>query len=124
MPPERLLKSNPWHRFTWIQAPTKKIEQLKGEDLLKLLQQFRKAWPGVTAAESMLKVYVWSWARREEVAGLKWEDLRIVGDEFHFDTVGKWGVEKWFRIPWGRSRRIAHPANRQPVRLCEAHGPN
>ena len=36
---------------------------------------------------------------REEVAALKWEDLREVGDEVHFDTVGKWGVEKWFRVP-------------------------
>ncbi len=99
MPPDRLLKSNPWHRFTWIQAPSRKIKQFKGEDLLTLLQHFRKAWPGVTAGEAMLKVYVWSWARREEVAGLKWDDLRIVEDEVHFDTVGKWEIEKWFRIP-------------------------
>ena len=97
--PERLLKSNPWKRFTWIEPPKKKIHQFDAEELLKLLQHFGKKWPGVTAAEAMLKVYVWSWARREEVAGLKWEDLRIVGDEVHFDTVGKWGVEKWFRIP-------------------------
>lgn len=97
--PERLLKSNPWHRFTWIKPPAKKIQQFKGEELLKLLQHFRKAWPGITAAEGMLKVYVWSWARREEVAALKWEDLREVGEEVHFDTVGEWGVEKWFRVP-------------------------
>ena len=97
--PEGLLKSNPWKRFTWIELPKKKSQQFKAEELLKLLQHFKKTWTGVTAAEAMLKVYVWSWARREEVAGLKWEDLRIVGDEFHFDTVGKWGVEKWFRIP-------------------------
>jgi integrase len=47
----------------------------------------------------MLKLYVWSWARREQIAGLRWSDLRIVEDEFHFDTVGKWGKEWWFRIP-------------------------
>lgn len=99
VPPERLLKSNPWQRFTWIEPPAKKIQQFKGEELLKLLQHFRKTWPGITAAEAMLKVYVWSWARREEVAALKWDDLRVVGDEIHFDTVGKWGVEKWFRVP-------------------------
>ena len=99
VPPERLLKSNPWQRFTWIVPTKKKIEQFKAEELLALLEHFRKTWPGVTAAEAMLKVYVWSWARREEVAGLKWEDLRPVGDEIHFDTVGKWGVGKWFRIP-------------------------
>ena len=97
--PERLLKSNPWKRFTWIEPPKKKILQFEAEELLKLLQYFQKKWPGVTAAEAMMKIYVWSWARREEVAALKWEDLRIVGDELHFDTVGKWGVEKWFRIP-------------------------
>jgi integrase len=99
VPPERLLKSNPWQRFTWIVPTKKKIEQFNAEELLALLEHFRKTWPGVTAAEAMLKVYVWSWARREEVAGLKWEDLRPVGDEVHFDTVGKWGVGKWFRIP-------------------------
>jgi hypothetical protein len=47
----------------------------------------------------MLKVYVWSWARREQVAGLQWTDLRVVEDEFHFDTVGKWEKEWWFRVP-------------------------
>jgi len=97
--PERLLKSNPWQRFTWIVPSKKKIEQFKADELLTLLQHFRKEWPGVTAAEAMLKVFVWSWARREEVAGLKWDDLRPVEDEVHFDTVGKRGVEKWFRIP-------------------------
>ena len=56
-------------------------------------------WPGVTAAEAMLKVYFWSWGRREQVAGLQWTDLRVVEDEFHFDTVGKRGKEWWFRIP-------------------------
>ncbi len=60
VPPERLLKSNPWQRFTWIEPPKKKIEQFKAEELLTLLQHFRKTWPGVTAAEAMLKVFVWS----------------------------------------------------------------
>jgi integrase len=99
VPPGRLLKSNPWQRFTWIEPSRRKIEQFKPDELLQLLQHFRKAWPGVTAAEAMLKVFVWSWARREEVAGLKWDDLRVIEDEVHFDTVGKWGIEKWFRIP-------------------------
>ncbi len=44
-------------------------------------------------------MFVWSWARREEVAGLKWDDLRVVEDEVHFDTVGKREKEWWFRIP-------------------------
>ena len=99
VPPERLLTSNPWQRFTWIEPPKKKIEQFQGDDLLKLLHHFRKTWPGVTAAEAMLKLYVWSWARREQIAGLRWTDLRVVEDECHFDTVGKRGKEWWFRIP-------------------------
>ena len=33
--------------------------------------------------------------------GLKWASCRIVGGEIHFETVGKWGVEKWFRFPHG-----------------------
>ena len=99
VPPERLLKSNPWQKFTWIEPTKKKIEQFNADELLKLLHHFTKEWPGVTAAEAMLKVFVWSWSRREEVAGLRWDDLRVVEDEIHFVTVGKWGVEKWFRIP-------------------------
>lgn len=93
------MRSNPWQRFTWIEPPKKKIEQFQSDDLLNLLLHFRTAWPGVTAAEAMLKVFVWSWARREQVAGLKWDDLRVVEDEYHFDTVGKRGKEWWFRIP-------------------------
>jgi hypothetical protein len=55
VPPERLLKSNPWQKFTWIEPTKKKIEQFKADELLKLLHHFRKAWPGVTAAEAMLR---------------------------------------------------------------------
>ena len=31
--------------------------------------------------------------------GVKWEDLRVVGSEHHFKIIGKWGIDKWFRIP-------------------------
>jgi hypothetical protein len=31
--------------------------------------------------------------------GLSWDSLRTVGSERHFEIVGKWGIEKWFRIP-------------------------
>jgi len=31
--------------------------------------------------------------------GLQWSSLRRVGNEIHFDIVGKWGVRKWFRVP-------------------------
>lgn len=33
------------------------------------------------------------------MARLKWTDLHIVGNEYHFDFVGKWGIRKWARIP-------------------------
>jgi integrase len=99
IPSERLLKSNPWQKFTWIDLPKKKIEQFSDDSLFDLLEHFRRAYPGVTVAESMIKVFFWSWARREEVAGLKWDALRIVEDEVHFDIDTKWGKEWWFRIP-------------------------
>ncbi|HJT77294.1 MAG TPA: hypothetical protein VJ739_08830 [Gemmataceae bacterium] len=25
--------------------------------------------------------------------------LRVIGNEYHFEVVGKWGVERWFRVP-------------------------
>jgi hypothetical protein len=34
-----------------------------------------------------------------EAAGLTWPQLRVVGDEYHYQVVGRWGVEKWFRVP-------------------------
>jgi integrase len=50
-------------------------------------------------AQALAKTFLWSWGRRSEVVGLQWEQIRIVGKEIHFATIGKWGVEKWFRIP-------------------------
>jgi integrase len=47
----------------------------------------------------LAKVFLWSWGRRREIAGLKWADARIAGSERHFESIGKWGVDKWFRIP-------------------------
>ena len=50
---------------------------------------------GVLAA----KVFLWSACRKLEVAGLTWDSFRPVGSECHFEIVGKWGVERWFRLP-------------------------
>lgn len=47
----------------------------------------------------MAKVCLWSWGRRAEVTGLTWDSLRTVGSERHFEVVGKWGIDKWFRVP-------------------------
>jgi hypothetical protein len=43
---------------------------------------------------------------REEIAALSWPQLRAVGDEYHFESVGKRGVEKWFRVPEGLYREL------------------
>ncbi len=45
------------------------------------------------------RVFLWSGFRKLEVAGLTWDMLRVVGDEVHFEVVGKWGIERWFHIP-------------------------
>ncbi len=66
----------------------------------------------------MAKVHIWSACRREEVAGLRWDDLRqITDDEIHFDVTGKWSVRRWFRIPPQlhrelRANRSGNPVNR------------
>jgi hypothetical protein len=31
--------------------------------------------------------------------GLQWSSHRLVASEHHFEIIGKWGVEKWFRLP-------------------------
>lgn len=59
----------------------------------------RKRWPGVTVAQAMCRVFLWSWSRKNEISGLEWSGYRQVGNEHHFETVGKWGVEKWFQLP-------------------------
>ena len=95
----KLLQSNPWHKFQWIEGSDREIRQFDGTELVSLLDYFQVKWPGVTVALALTKVFLWSWGRRNEIAGLTWGDVRLVGDERHFEIVGKWGVEKWFRIP-------------------------
>jgi hypothetical protein len=97
---EKLLADNPWRRFTWIEATTKEIRQFGGDELVSLLRFFDSMWSGVPLAPLMAKVYVWSASRREEVAGLRWDNHRpVTNDEHHFEVVGKWGVRRWFRVP-------------------------
>jgi integrase len=99
VPEEKLLTDNPWHKFQWIEGRKKKIRQFNGEELLSLLDWFGSTWKGVTFAVVLAKVFLWSWGRKREVMGLRWDDLRVVGDEYHFESVGKWGIDKWFRVP-------------------------
>lgn len=100
----KLLQSNPWHKFSWIEGFDREIRQFDPEELLSLLDYFESKWTGVTLAIALAKTFLWSWGRRIEIARLRWDDARIVGNEVqgferHFEIVGKWGVDKWFRMP-------------------------
>jgi hypothetical protein len=96
---EKLLTENPWQQFTWIEGRNKPKRHFDKDELLLLLDHFETDWQGVSFAPAFLKVLLWSWARREEVSNLKWCQHREVGRENHFESVGKWGVRKWFQIP-------------------------
>jgi integrase len=63
------------------------------------LTYLETVWNGVPAGVAAAKLFLWSGCRKLEIAGLKWDALRVVGGEYHFEIVGKWGIEKWFRIP-------------------------
>ena len=102
----KLLTSNPWRAFTWIEAADKPIRQFSSEELVSILDYFDKKWDGVTVGTAATKSFLWLWCRLSELTNLKWGDLRIVGDEYHFEIIGKWGVEKWARIPDGLYREI------------------
>jgi integrase len=95
----KLLNENPWKQFTWIYGTKRPIRQFDGPELISLLDFSEKRWPGVPVVQAVAKVCLWSWCRRAEVMGLTWTALRTVGNEHHFEVIGKWGIEKWFRIP-------------------------
>jgi integrase len=94
-----LISSNPWKNFTWIEGTKKPLRQFDQSELLSLLDYFKNNWPGLNFPPAFVKLCVWSWARRLEVSKLRWSDMRCINDECHFETEGKWGVTKWFRIP-------------------------
>lgn len=95
----KLLTENPWGQFSWIEASERDLRQFDERELLAFLDHFEARWPGFAVPVLMGKTFLWSCGRRREIAGLKWDDLRQVGGEFHFDVVCKWGVRKWFRVP-------------------------
>lgn len=97
----RLLTTNPWHQFSWIEGTERPIRQFDDDELITLLDYFETQWRGMTVATALAKTCLWSWGRKREIMGLTWDACRIVGDEVHFETVGKWGVDKWFRVPTG-----------------------
>jgi len=97
----KLLLRNPWNHFPWIEGTKRPIRQFDEAELLSLLKYLETKWSGMTAVLAVAKMFLWSSGRRSEIMGLTWHSLRIVGNEFHFEIVGKWGVEKWFRVPEG-----------------------
>jgi predicted dehydrogenase len=103
----KLLTRNPWLEFTWIEGHKRHIRQFDTAELIALLDFLEAGWPEVTVAIAVAKTLLWSWSRRLEVATLDWPSLRAVGGEYHFHIVGKWGVEKWFRIPEALYRELA-----------------
>ena len=99
VPQEKLLTRNPWNEFTWIPKPKAKPRRFDRQQLVDLLRYFESNWEGVTAANLMVKLFVWSWARRLEVVSVKYTDLReIDGVTYVFMSTKRQG-EKWFRLP-------------------------
>jgi hypothetical protein len=95
----KLLSSNPWHQFTWIEGTSKKPRQFTHDELLSLLMYFETTWKEVTAGALACQVLLWSGSRKDEIASLTWQNYRHFENEHHFESVGKRGVRKWFRIP-------------------------
>lgn len=104
--PGQLLTENPWSQFDWIEPTRRGIRQFNADELLGLLEHMEKAWLDVPSASAALKVFLWSGCRKAEVAGLKWDMLRRVGEEYHFEVTGKHGVERWFRVPAALYREL------------------
>jgi len=95
----KLLTSNPWTQFTWIEGKKTAIRQFDADELLGLLTFLEESWSDVPVANAAIKIFLWSGCRKAEVAGLTWDMVRVVGNEYHFEICGKWGVERWFRLP-------------------------
>jgi integrase len=111
---EKLLTSNPWKEFTWIDGTQPSKRRFTNEELLSILDYFETQWPEIPVATSLAKVSLWIWGRRSEVASLRWDDLRIVDGKYHFDFIGKWKVRKWARIPVGLYEEIAKTRTANP----------
>jgi len=99
VPESKLLTSNPWNEFTWIEGKSGTKRQFSDEELLSILDYFEQEWHGVHVAALAAKTSLWAWARVSEMSGLKWDNLHSIGNEAHFEIIGKWGVEKWARLP-------------------------
>ena len=77
--PEKLLISNPWNQFTWIEVRKPRPKrQFDGSELVSLLDHLAEKWDGVPIAITMAKVFLWSGCRKLEITGLSWDSLRLV----------------------------------------------
>lgn len=100
VPEHKLLTENPWGQFTWIEGVDREVRQFDSGELISLIDFFEEVFSEIPLAAVFAKICLWTWGRREEVSRLQWEDLRVVSEnEHHFKIIGKWGVEKWARIP-------------------------
>jgi integrase len=95
----KLLTANPWNEFAWIEGTSASVRQFDAGELLNLLGYVEDNWRSVPVASAAVRVFLWSGCRKLEVAGLTWDMLRVVGDEYHFQITGKWGVQRWFPVP-------------------------
>jgi integrase len=127
----KLLSSNPWHQFTWVEGIDKPPRQFTPDELLSLLTFFETTWRDVPAGALAIKLLLWSWSRRLEIAGLRWDSYRQVQGEHHFETVGKRKVKKWFRVPDGVYRDMLKVRTDSPFvfagyteQLRQAHAEN
>jgi integrase len=115
VPESKLLSCNPWNDFTWIGGQERPVRQFGHDELLALLAYLQEEYADVPVAAAAAKALLWSACRKLELAGLTWDMLRVVGTERHFEIVGKWGVERWFRVPeplFVELQRLREPASR------------
>ena len=120
----KLLTINPWRAFTWIEGTTKPIRQFSPEELVSILDYFDDKWQGVSVATAAAKGFLWLWCRLSELASLKWDDLRIVGDEYQFrESLGRWASRSGRGFPRGCIGRC-WPSELQPVCVCRLQLPD
>jgi integrase len=129
----KLLESNPWSQITWIEGRNRPIRHFSSEDLLAFLDYLETGWAAVPVGAAAAKVFLWSSCRKLEVASLQWHTFRVVGEEHHFQIIGKWGVERWFRVPEALYRDLLAMKTTSPfvfaaynrqLRQCHADNPN
>jgi hypothetical protein len=106
VPATKLLSSNPWNQFDWIEGRERPLRQFDPEEIVSLLDFFEMDWTAVSIAVSLTKFFLWSSCRQQEATSLKWSFMKRIGSEIHFEIVGKWGVERWVRVPFGLFRDL------------------